>query len=215
MIVYGASFSPYVRKVLAFAAEKGVDVEQKRVGLGSIDEGFLAASPFRKMPAMSDGEATLADSSAIVAYIDAKHPDPVLIPTDPEGRGQTMWFDKLMDTMLSPAVGVVGFNRIVGPRFLGRACDEEAVRTALDTTLPPILAYLDGEVSDRDWLVGDGFSFADLTIASGLVNLHHAGEPLAEGPHEALAAWYDRLMARPAFADLLKQDARMMAAPAD
>lgn len=214
MIVYGASFSPYVRKVLAFAAEKGVEVEQKRIGLGSVDETFLAASPFRKMPAMSDGEVTLADSSAIVVYIDARHPDPVLIPTDPEGRGRTMWFDKLMDTMLSPAVGVVGFNRIVGPRFLGRACDEEAVRTALDTTLPPILGYLDGQVSGREWLVGDGLTFADITIASGLVNLHHTGEPLSDGPYAALAAWYERMMARPSFADLLKQDARMMAAPA-
>ena len=214
MIVYGASFSPYVRKVLAFAAEKGVEVEQKRIGLGSDDETFLAASPFRKMPAMVDGEVMLADSSAIVAYLDAKHPNPVLIPTEPEGRGRTMWFDKLMDTMLSPAVGVVGFNRIVGPRFLGRPCDEDAVRVALDTTLPPILAYLNSEVSGREWLVGDGFTFADLTIASGLVNLHHAGEPLSAGPHEALAAWYDRMMARPAFAALLEQDARLMA-PAD
>ena len=145
-----------------------------------------------------------------MAYLDAKHPDPVLIPTEPEGRGRTMWFDKLMDTMLSPAVGVVGFNRIVGPRFLGRPCDEEAVRTALDTTLPPILAYLDGEVGAREWLVGDGFTFADLTIAAGLVNLHHAGEPLADGPYAALSAWYDRMMARPSFADLLRQDAALM-----
>ena len=210
MIVFGATFSPYVRKVLAFAAEKGVAVEARAVGLGSTDEQFLAASPFRKMPAMDDDGATLADSSAIVAYIDAKQPDPVLIPAEPLARGQVMWFDKLMDTMLSPAVGVVGFNRIVGPRFLGRTCDEAAVRVALDDTLPPILAYLNEQVSGREWLVGDGLTFADLTIASGLVNLHHAGEPLADGPHAELARWYATMVARSSLAGLIERDGALL-----
>ena len=211
MIVFGATFSPYVRKVLAFAAEKGVEVENKAVGLASKDERFLAASPFRKMPAMDDDGVTLADSSAIVAYIDAKHPEPVLIPAEPHARGRVAWFDKLMDTMLSPAVGTVGFNRIVAPRFMGRESDEAAVRVALDETLPPILSYLDEQVSGRDWLVGDGLTFADITIASGLVNLHHAGEPLTDGPHRELARWYAGMVARPSLAGLIEQDRAMMA----
>ena len=210
MIIFGATFSPYVRKVLTFAAEKGVEVEVRPVGLSSADEGFLAASPFRKMPAMEDDGFTLADSSAIVAYLDAKHPEPVLIPQEAQARGRVEWFDKLADTMLSPAVGVVGFNRIVGPRFLGRTGDEAAVRTALDITLPPILSYLDNQVTGRDWLVGDGFTFADLTVASGLVNLHHAGEPLSDGPHGSLARWYAAMVARPSFAALLEQDRRLV-----
>lgn len=212
MIVYGATFSPYVRKVLAFAAEKGIDIDAKPVGLGSPDPDFAAASPFRKMPAMRDGDFTLADSSAIVAYLDARQPEPVLIPSDAEGRGRVAWFDKLADTMLSPAVGVVGFNRIVAPRFMGREGDEAAVRTALDTTLPPILSYLDEEVSGREWLVGDVFTFADLSIAAGLVNLHHAEEPLAQGPHKALAEWYGRIVARTSFDSLLKLDERLLGA---
>lgn len=210
MIIFGATFSPYVRKVLAFAAEKGVEVEVRPVGLGSADEGFLAASPFRKMPAMEDDGFTLADSSAIVAYLDATHPNPVLIPAEAQARGQVAWYDKLADTMLSPAVGVVGFNRIVGPRFLGRAGDEAAVRTALDTTLPPILSYLNDQVAGRDHLVGDGLTFADLTVASGLVNLHHAGEPLSDGPHDELARWYAAMVERPSFAVLLEQDRRLV-----
>ena len=211
MIVFGATFSPYVRKVLAFAAEKGVAVENEAVGMGSKNERFLAASPFRKMPAMDDDGVTLADSSANVAYLDAKRPEPVLIPTEAYGRARVAWFDKLMDTMLSPAVGVVGFNRIVAPRFIGRESDEAAVRVALEETLPPILSYLNEQVSGRDWLVGDGLTFADLTIASGLVNLHHAGEPLADGPHAELARWYAAMVARPSLAGLIEKDQAMMA----
>ena len=50
MIVYGSSMSPFVRKVLAFAAEKGIAVESKPVGLGSEDvdthRGFLRTAGF-------------------------------------------------------------------------------------------------------------------------------------------------------------------------
>jgi hypothetical protein len=52
MIVYGSSVSPYVRKVVAFAAEKGLEIKVKGVTLGSQDPGFREASPFAKMPAL-------------------------------------------------------------------------------------------------------------------------------------------------------------------
>ena len=76
MIVYGSSLSPYVRKVLVFAAEKGVEVEVKPVGIGSDDAEFKAASPFGKIPALRDGDFAVSDSSAIIAYLDALHPEP-------------------------------------------------------------------------------------------------------------------------------------------
>ena len=89
MIVYGSSLSPYVRKVIAFAAEKGIEIELKPPGdaPGQPSPDFLAASPLRKMPALKDGAFTLADSSAIIHYFEAKHPQPPLIPLDAEVRG--------------------------------------------------------------------------------------------------------------------------------
>ena len=81
MIVYGASMSPFVRKVLAFGAEKGLELENKPMGFDSDDPDFLAASPFRKIPGFSDGDFRIADSSAIIAYLDAIRPEPNLIPT--------------------------------------------------------------------------------------------------------------------------------------
>ena len=69
MIVYGSSLSPYVRKVLAFAGEKGIEVELRPGGIPSPSAEFSEASPFRKMPALRDGDYTLADSSAIIHYL--------------------------------------------------------------------------------------------------------------------------------------------------
>ncbi|HEY0165295.1 MAG TPA: glutathione S-transferase N-terminal domain-containing protein, partial [Sphingomicrobium sp.] len=54
MILYGSSLSPFVRKVLAFAAEKSIDLEVRPVGLADQTPDFRAASPFGKMPALVD-----------------------------------------------------------------------------------------------------------------------------------------------------------------
>ena len=71
MILYGSTVSPFVRKAVAFGVEKGIEFKIKPVGMRSTDEEFLAVSPFAKMPALRDGDYTLADSSAIIAYFDA------------------------------------------------------------------------------------------------------------------------------------------------
>ena len=116
MIVYGSSLSPFVRKVLAFAHEKGIELELKQVGLGSTDPDFLAASPFRKIPALADGDYRLADSSAIIQYLEALHPSPEMIPADPKLRGRVIWFDEFADTILFACGAKMFFNRVVAPR---------------------------------------------------------------------------------------------------
>ena len=71
MILFGSSISPFVRKVLMFAAEKGIALESRPVSPHSDDHEFRAASPFGKIPALVDGDYTLADSTAIVSYLEA------------------------------------------------------------------------------------------------------------------------------------------------
>ena len=70
MIIYGSSLSPFVRKTLAYVAEKGLKVDLKPIGLGNTDPDFVACSPFRKMPAFRDGDFAISDSSAIITYLD-------------------------------------------------------------------------------------------------------------------------------------------------
>ena len=102
MILYGSSLSPFVRKVLAYAGEKGISLslEPTGSGPGQHSDEFLEASPFRKMPALRDGDNRLADSSAIIHYLEAKHPEPALIPVEAEARGRVIWFEEFADTRL-------------------------------------------------------------------------------------------------------------------
>jgi glutathione S-transferase len=197
MIVYGTSLSPFVRKVLAFAAEKGIDVQTKPVGLGSTDAEFLEASPFRKIPALRDGDFTISDSSAIIAYLDAQKPDPELVPTEPKARARTVWFDEFADTILFDCGRKMFFNRIVAPRFLQREGDLEAADKAESVELPPILDYLERVVPDGGYLVGDRLTLADIAVASPFVNFRHLN--LGVGPRPRLRAYVDRILDRPSF----------------
>lgn len=211
MILYGPSMSPFVRKVLAFAAEKGIELENRPLNLGSDDPGFLAASPFRKFPALEDGDFRLADSSAIVHYLEAKHPDPALIPAEPRERARTIWWDEFADTLLFACGGKLFFNRVVAPRFLGRPGDPEIARKAEAEELPPLLDYLEANAPAPDgFLVGDRVTLSDLAVASPFANLRHAGVTWDRERHPRLAAWVETILARPSFETWVGREARLL-----
>ncbi len=215
MIVYGSSISPFVRKVLAFAAEKGIAVDNQRVGIGDPDPAFRAASPFGKMPALADGDYSLADSSAIIHYLEAKYPSPALFPADPELRGKAVWFDEFADTILFGCGRTIFFNRIVAPRFLGRAGDEAAALSAEHEELPPILDYLETVAPAGDgYLVGDSLTLADIAVASPFANLGHLGVMIDAARFPNSRAFIDRILARPSFAPLIEREAAFLATTA-
>ncbi|MEO7178274.1 MAG: glutathione S-transferase family protein [Allosphingosinicella sp.] len=206
MIVYGASLSPFVRKVLAYGAEKGLELEHKSLGLGSEDPDFLKASPFRKIPAFSDGDFGISDSSAIIHYLEAKYPEPALIPAEPEARARVIWFDEFADTILCACGAKMFFNRIVAPRFLGREGDLETADKAEREELPPILDYLERTLPESGWLVGDRITLADIAVATAFANFRHLGMAMDNDRHPKVAAFAERMLARPSFAGWVERE---------
>ena len=212
MILYGSSLSPFVRKVLAFGAEKGLEFEMRQGGIPSPSEEFLEASPFRKMPALRDGDFTLADSSAIVHYLEAKHPEPALIPSEPKLRGKTIWFDEFADTILVACGAKIFFNRIVAPRFLGRDGDLDAAEIAELNDLPPILEYLERVVPGHEgYLVGDRLTLADIAVASPFANFRHSETKVCPERYPRTVAYVDRILSRASLASLVEQEAAFLA----
>jgi len=206
MIVFGSSISPFVRKVLAFGAEKGLELELKGMGLGSEDPDFCAASPFRKMPGFKDGDFSICDSSAIVHYLEAKYPEPNLIPTEPEARARTIWFDEFGDTIVMGCGGKMFFNRVVAPRFLGREGDLAVADQAEKEELPPILDYLDRTVPESGFLVEDRLTLADIAVASPFVNLAHMDVAVDAARWPRARAYVDAILARPSFAQWIERE---------
>jgi glutathione S-transferase len=212
MILYGSSLSPFVRKVLACAGEKGIALDLEPTGLANPTPEYLEASPFRKMPALRDGAFTLADSSAIIHYLEAKFPEPVLIPGDPELRGKTIWFDEFADTILVACGAKMFFNRIVAPRFLGRPGDLEAAERAETEELPPILDYLERTVPDPGgYLVGNSITLADLAVASPFANLAHLCCEICPERHGRVRAYVESILSRPSFAPWIERETALLA----
>jgi glutathione S-transferase len=212
MILYGSSLSPFARKVLAFAAEKGIALELQPTGIPDPSPEFLEASPFRKMPAFRDGDYTLADSSAIVHYLEAKQPEPPLIPADPKLRGKTIWFEEFADTILVTCGSKIFFNLIVAPRFLGLPGDPEAARQAEINDLPPVLDYLESVApGDDGYLVGDSLTLADIAVAGPFANFRHTDTRVDPARYPRTVAYVERILARPSLAQWIERETALLA----
>ena len=198
--LFGSTISPFVRKVAVFAEEKGVAFELVPIAPGDTSPAFRAISPFGQIPAMVDGDFSLADSSAIVTYLEAKHPEPALIPADPQARGRVIWFDEVADTVVFAAGRTMLFNRVVGPLFRGGVGDAAAADAAERDQWPGILAYLNAAIGGRDFLVGDTLTLADIAVASAFASSLHACAPVDAAVYPDLARYLDAMLARPAFA---------------
>ena len=210
MIVYGSSLSPFVRKVLAFAAEKGIEVESKPVGLGSEDPEFREASPFGKIPGFRDGDFAISDSSAIIAYLDAIRPEPNLIPADPKARARTIWYEEFADTILCACGAKMFFNRVVAPRFLGREGDLAAADAAERDELPKLLDYLERVIPESGFLVEDRLTLADIAVASPFANLGHLQVAVDGGRWPKVAAYAERMLARPSFSRHVERESAFL-----
>jgi len=210
MKIYGFPLSPFVRKVLVAVQEKGLEAEIVPTNPQNPEEDFLACSPFRKIPAMDDGGYKLADSTAIVAYLDARYPDPALIPAEARARGKAVWFEEVADTVLTPAgVGMV-LNRFLRPRVFGTEGDEEAAQASEKAVKAPF-AYLEGALGDDGWLDGE-FSIGDISVASVIRTLGYTGWEIDGAAHPRLTAWYGRVAARPAWQAASRIEDRILAA---
>ncbi len=211
MIVYGASMSPYVRKVLACAGEKGIELDVRPIGIGDQSPEFRMASPFGKMPALVDGDYHLADSSAIIHYLEAKYPDPALIPADPKLRGKCIWYEEFADTIFAGCGAKMFFNRIVAPIFLKRPGDAQAADAAERDELPKMLAYVESVAPEGDgYLVGDQLTLADIAVAGPFANLMHLKIEIDPGRYSKTAAYTRRILARPSFARWIERESAFL-----
>ena len=209
MKLYGFPLSPFVRKVALVLAEKGLEFEWEPSNPHAPTEEFLEASPFSKIPGFRDGDFTLADSTAIAIYLDAKYPDKQLIPSAAEARGRAVWYDEAVDTVLIPAGAPIVVNRFLKPAIFRQEGDEGAAKAAEEAVQKP-LNYFEAQLSDGNWLDGE-FSLGDIALASALKTMVYASYLLDAGKHPRLKAWYERVCERPAWQSIAWKEAELFA----
>jgi glutathione S-transferase len=212
MIIYGASLSPFVRKTMVFAMEKGLEFKNVPLNPRDPPPEFVETSPFRKIPGFSDGDFKISDSSAIITYMDGIKPEPNLIPTAPKARARTIWYEEFGDTIVAACGAKIVFNRVVGPRLLGMPGDLGAADEAQRTEFPRLMDYLESVVPASGYLVEDRFTLADIAVASPLATMAYAACPVVASTHPKAAAYVAKILERPSFAKLLADEQQFLAA---
>jgi glutathione S-transferase len=210
MLLFGVTLSPFVRKTNAFILEKSLDAEIRPVRPGDTDPTFRAVSPLGKIPGFRDGDFTISDSTAIITYLDMKHPEPNLIPATAEARARTIWFEEFADTVLNPCVGKIFMNRVVMPKLMGQPGDQAAADACEADELPRCFAYLEGVVPASGFLVEDRVTLADLAVASPFVNFAHADVAIDPAIYPKLTGYLASIHARASFAGMIAAEKAML-----
>lgn len=210
LVVLGGGVSPYVRKVRAFLAEKGQPSEHEQVNPFSPPAGWREISPLGRIPALRDGDRVVNDSSVICQYLERRFPAPPLYPKDDYAFARALWLEEFIDGGFVPLAGPKLFLALVLRPLMTQtppdAATEAAAQKAWDEELAPMFDYLERELGDREWMVGDQITIADITVASPFVNAHHSGFAPARKRWPKLRAYLERVWKRPSFASLIAEE---------
>lgn len=167
---------------------------------------FKEISPMRRIPVLRDrsvseeGEAgTIADSSAICAYIERKHPDAPLYGTTAYGHGRALMIEEYADTTLAMAGGLGIFRPVFFNLMQGQEPDVAKARETWANSFPAILSYLNGQLEGKTFFVDETLTIADIAVTACLMQVALVADmPLDDYP--ALAAHYEHMRARPLIA---------------
>jgi len=195
---------PFSRKVRIVLAEKKLPFELVLEPIWERRAEFIAMNPANDVPVLLEPDgAVLADSGAIVEYLDETIPEPPLLGADPLTRAEVRrlagWFDVKFNAEVT--VNLVGEKVVKRQMGLGASPDSQAVRAGFGF-LRWHLAYLGGLAEQRRWLAGDSFSLADIAAAAHLSAVDYVGDvPWDEFPE--VKDWYARMKSRPSLRPLL------------
>ena len=203
MKLYSGPLSLFSRKVEIALGEKGLDVERVMVpftqerGYQPKHPDVLAANPKGQVPVLVDGDLTLFDSSLIFEYLEEAYPEPALLPDGAKARARCRMMELRADEVVFPHARAF-FYRTDPPHrdAAQRRANEEAGARA-EAALREHFAALDEIVRDGGLLCGK-LSYADIAMFMTIIWTQRLkGPPLSDYP--ALAAWFERLKARPPF----------------
>jgi len=204
MKIIGSYVSPYVRKVLACLALKGLDYEIDPITPFFGNDAFARLSPLRRIPVLIDGDLTLCDSTVICAWLDEAYPEQSLLPAGAKDRARARWLEEYADTRLGDTlIWGLFYPKYVHPIVWGEPGDAARIEKTLAEDLPREMDYLEGQLPAGGFLFGAEIGLADIAIATFFRNGAYVGFAPAASRWPRTAAFVERALAHPCFASLL------------
>ena len=189
---------------------------------------FLAVNPNGLVPALAHGNRVVWESNVITEYLDRVFPEITLYPLNASDRlAVKKW--QAGELAMAKVFRPLMYQRAMGPMIRATRTHAEAMQIARrSTTGAADLAWEDRvwrlavltpaeqdeavdkllEFADqvetalcaRDWLVGDAFSQAEISVYPRLAMYSWVGIELSGSRHRRTAAWMERLADRSSFA---------------
>ncbi len=176
------------------AVEAVRDADRHAVG----PPGFVAASPFGRVPALRDGDVALYEAAAIVMHLADRFPEAGLLP--PFGTAERSYAYRSL-AYLTNTVQATFMWWFYPERAIGAdAGVQAAVRQGAGRQLDEMFDWLDAELAGRDHLLG-GFSGADLYLH--MLTRWGRNLPRKAWTLPNLGTHYARLSERPSVARML------------
>ncbi len=198
MKLYDLPPSPNARRVRIFVAEKGMEIPTVAMDMMKGENrqaDYLAKNSLGKMPVLELDDGTcIAESGAICRYLEEIHPEPVLMGSTAVERAQVeMWNRRMELEILLPLIHVFGHTHEMWKGVHTQVA--EWGELSRGKTLAS-LAWLNGEIAGRNYIVNDGYSVADITLQCALVLGKAVGVRVPENLGN-VNAWFARVAARP------------------
>lgn len=180
------------RKACAVAKYLKLPIEYVTVDLTKGEQrapDYLALNPSAKVPTLVDGAEVIREADAIICYLSEKAAAG-LWPHDVRRQIDiTSWFSWNAQHF-TRATGSLYFENIIKPRF-GIGTPTPAAVDQATADFRRYAAVLDGHLKGRKWLVGDGLTVADFSVAVTLPYAEKAKIPIDDFPE--VRRWHDQL----------------------
>jgi glutathione S-transferase len=195
MKIFGHPMSTCTRKVLTTLVETGTPFTFVTVDFASGEHkqaAHLARQPFGQVPALDDDGFELYESRAMCRYINEKAGGR-LVPGDLQGRARMeQWISVETSNFSGHAMKFVYHHLLQRPQ-------EPAALEAAGAGLDRALAVMDAQLADHEFIAGEAFTLADVSFMPYIEYLMLSPVRERVQAHPRVAAWWDRISARPSW----------------
>lgn len=207
--IHGVPLSVHTRKAIVTAILKKLDYKFEvviPVVPGNPPPNWSSLSPTGMIPAMQDGDFTLADSNAICLYMEKKQPAPAILPSDIREYGRALWFDAYAGgTIFRHVVHPLFHQTVVNPNIKQVPSDKAVIDDVLNNVQPKVLSYLESQI-DGKYLVGNTLTLADIAIVSNFIVYQYIGYKLDAAKYPKLVKYIKDIAATDAYRKALDDE---------
>ena len=192
--------SPNPQKVTFALKELGLNCEIVSLDLAKGEQrqpDFLALNPFGRVPVLTDGDLTLTESHAILAYLGEKTGK--LWPASAAERADALQWLFVLSQHIMPAAGQVAMR--LRAKIMGIPVDEAVVAQG-EQALQPVLGIIDRRLAANRWMLGPDFTLVDCAYCPVLNVIEKAGFSLAGFP--SASAYLNACRERPTWKEVPK-----------